>query len=468
MKRLFATTVFVGALAFLLVMSAHAAVAQDIEITSVDNYAGNAIVHTNRANTTVTITEVGGEHRQWIRTTDSDGKCTIKNTNVLSKDYLKISEGAKSPESFAGGVVAPDNIYDQQPFSFAVTGSGSQQTVSGEVVNVQTASGEVVERVPADKYGRVFLARGLPAGAYLISRATSGGHQGQPVGKIEIKQRLSDALERPWEHPPQPMQLQNAPQALKLNDPLNMTGHGFNPDCANMQVSLSAAGQTQSIPVLAATEDQLKVAPVTQVQPGLKQLTITNTATGQSIEHRQLLLYDIQGQLKRNELSSGNDQTQLVVTVAPKDPSERVKASVVSGPVDFGGGRKESEAVTNHGEAVFPVHAERGAGPFQLRWELAPQTAVDTGCPDQDDPADLTDAQLVSKRQELNRQKDQDYRDHDGKPGPKSAALWCQIKRIEQELRDRGLTIDSEGNVHTPPYYKGTSGLEPGHSYPPR
>jgi hypothetical protein len=274
-------------------------------------------------------------------------------------DAVKI---AQNQQAVVEGVVVPDHIYGRQPFSFA-----APQVAQGEVVSIQSVTGVVVQRTATDKYGRVFLAAGLPAGAYLITRSSHD----QPLGKIEIHQRAVDALERPWEHPPQPMQLQKASQAAKLNDPFSLSGHGFSPNYADMHVSVVGSGKTEAPEILAATEDQLKLAPLTQMSPGMAELRVTNSATGQSMAQQGLLLYDIQGDLQRRKLTSGTDQTQLVVTVMPKDSAQRVKATVLSGPVDFGGGRKEAEAFTSGGQAIFPVYAERGAGPFELSWALA-------------------------------------------------------------------------------------------------
>ena len=262
----------------------------------------------------------------------------------------------------ADDVVVPDKVYDRQPFSFAVP-----QTVEGEVISVQTADGVVVQKARADKYGRLFLASGLPAGAYLIST----GKHGQPLGKIEIQQRATDALK----HVPQSMQVQNPPQALKLSDQFSLTGHGFSPNYSDMQVSLTGSGKTEAPIVLAATEDQLKLAPIKQLQPGAAQLRATNQATGHSTDVHELLLYNIHGNLERRKLHSGDDATQLVVNTQPANLPLKVRASVVSGPVDFGNGRKQTEAITNNGQTVFPVHAEKGAGPFQLNWELADLTS---------------------------------------------------------------------------------------------
>lgn len=257
------------------------------------------------------------------------------------------------------GMVVPDSIYDRQPFSFAIP------QYSNQTVSVQTVEGVVVQDTSTDKYGRVSVGDGLPAGAYLISL----GSGAPAIGRIEIKPRIADTPHQAA----QILWLQNPPQALKLSDPFSLDGHGFSPNAANMHVNLNSSGVTEAPVVLAATEDQLKLAPIQQLRPGAAQLRVTNSATGQSTEAENVLLYNLHAELKRETIHSGGDQTQLVVTTEPANLPLTVKTNVVSGPVDFGSGRKDAEAVTSNGQAIFPVHAEHGSGPFQLTWELARQ-----------------------------------------------------------------------------------------------
>ncbi len=263
-------------------------------------------------------------------------------------------------ETSLPALIQPDNISAQQPFTFAVA-SG---VVEGEVIDIQTIDGTVVQQNRTDKYGRVFLAAGLPAGAYLISK---GGPQIVPVGKIEVKQAAAD-----WPQTSQPLQLQSVPQAVKRSDGLNLAGHGFSGNYADMQVTLAGNGQSAQPIVLAATEDQLKLAPLNQVQPGINNLTVTNRATGQSSAPQPLLVCDMQAHLQRNKLMRGTDATQLLLEGEPRDLPLNVRVKIVSGPVDFGAGQKEATAITSNGMAVFPVHAERNAGPFEIAWMLEP------------------------------------------------------------------------------------------------
>jgi hypothetical protein len=257
------------------------------------------------------------------------------------------------------GVVVPDIVSDREPFSFAVPSDGSSN------IDISSVSGEVVQQSSTDKYGRVFLPAGLAAGAYLIS-TRSGGHA---IGKIEIKQGVIAG-------PRQPLQLTNPPNVLKLNDPSSWSGHGFSPNFSDMQVALHAAGTSNDVPVLAATEDQLKLAPVTQLAPGAAQLTVTNTSTGQTSAPQILLIYNIVGHLEKTKLTSGKDRTQAVIDIQPAALPLMVHVDVASGPVDFGNGRKSAEAITEGGQAVFPVFAEHGSGRFTINWSLATNPGI--------------------------------------------------------------------------------------------
>ena len=107
-----------------------------------------------------------------------------------------------------------------------------------------------------------------------------------------------------------------------------------------MQVNVQSAGTSVAVPVLAATEDQLKLAPVTQLAPGAAQLTVTNTSTRQTSTPQILLLYTISGHLEKAKLTSGKDRTQAVINILPTALPLMVHVDVASGPVDFGDGRK--------------------------------------------------------------------------------------------------------------------------------
>src|SRR5260221_3724444 len=73
------------------------------------------------------------------------------------------------------GIVVPDNIQAREPFTFS-----APQVVEGEVVDIQTVVGEVVQRRAADKYGRVVVAGCLASGTYLVLPVE--GRPTQPLG----------------------------------------------------------------------------------------------------------------------------------------------------------------------------------------------------------------------------------------------------------------------------------------------
>src|SRR5258707_2602636 len=228
-------------------------------------------VQTKDGETTTTTTKYDGSGHETGRTierVDKDGNKTITTYDGQGHETGKstVPKGAApgAVQASLEGIVVPDTVHDRQPFTFAVTESPGQGQVK-----IQTLNGVVVDQRPPDKYGRVFLSAGLPAGLYLISRARDSSDKNtKEVGRIEIKPRPSDALDRPWERPPQQPQIAYPPQPVKVGDPLWLSGHGFSPNCAEMEASLFASNQTHAVPVLAATEDQLKLAPIPGMSPG--------------------------------------------------------------------------------------------------------------------------------------------------------------------------------------------------------
>jgi hypothetical protein len=255
------------------------------------------------------------------------------------------------------GFVVPDDLHDRQPFTFAVPESSGQ-------VNIQTLNGVIVDHRPADKYGRVFLSAGLAAGSYLISRDK------KQVGKIEVQPKPSDAALRTWEHPPQDPRIVNPPQSVKIGDPLWISGHGFSPNSTEMQADFYSAGQTNTVPVLAATENQLKLAPTTQMKPGAAELKVTNQATHQGAPSQPLLFYDLQGRLQQNKLRSGQE-TSVVFECQPANVNMKLHASI-SGKATFSGGRSQLDAVIENGRLSIPVDANKGTGGFNIDFEGGP------------------------------------------------------------------------------------------------
>jgi hypothetical protein len=138
-----------------------------------------------------------------------------------------------------------------------------------------------------------------------------------------------------------------------------------------MQASLFASGQTHDLPVLAATEDQLKLAPITEIKPGAAELKITNLATHQSAPSQPLFFYDLQAHLQQNKLKRGQ-QTTMVLEALPAHAKMQVHATI-SGQATFSGGRTEMDAVIEHGRLMVPVEADRGAGNFHIDFEGQPE-----------------------------------------------------------------------------------------------
>lgn len=309
-------------------------------------------VQTKDGETTTTTTKYDGSGHETGRTIErvyKDGNKTISTYDGQGHETGKstVPKGA-APGVVQGsieGIVVPDNIHDQQPFSFAVTENPGQGQIK-----IETLSGVVVDQRPPDKYGRVFLPAGLAAGTYLISRASDSSGKDKEAGRIEIKPRPNDALDRSWERPPQQPQIVYPPQSVKVEDPLWLSGHGFSPNCADMEASLFTSNQTHVVAVLAATEDQLKLAPITEIKPGAGELKITNQATHQSAPSQPIFFYDLQGHLQRNKLKSG-EETKVVFEALPGNVKMKVHA-VISGKATFGGGRTEMDAVIEHGRLI--------------------------------------------------------------------------------------------------------------------
>jgi hypothetical protein len=263
---------------------------------------------------------------------------SIGMTVVLSVLMAAAVQGAvREAGRESGVVIQPKTIHASEPFTFAATG-----TVEGEVVQVKTVSGEVVQSGRADKLGRVFLAAGLPAGAYLVSKQTMVV---KPAATTP-SQTMSLGLGR-------------IPEAINVSEPLYLNGYGFSPNAADMTVN--------GAPVLAATSSEIVSGPNTQ-QPGFQALTIVNQATGDTVKSDPVLAYHLQGHLERRKLITGQ-QTALRLSFEPSNVPVMVRAAVTNGPVNFGQGRTETLVAVNNGAAVVPVHANFGmVGPFDLEW----------------------------------------------------------------------------------------------------
>jgi hypothetical protein len=243
----------------------------------------------------------------------------------------------------AGEVIQPKTIHAGEPFTFAVRGSAT-----GEVIEVKTVSGEVVHQGKPDKLGRVFLAAGLPAGAYLVTSALHHTSQNMVV-----------APATPLTAQAEPLRLDRIQEAINVSEPLRLNGYGFSPKAADMTVN--------GAPVLAATSNEIVTGPNTQ-KPGMQELTVVNQSTGETVKSDPVLAYDLQGHLEQRKLITGQ-QTALRLNFEPKNVPVMVRAAVTKGPVNFGQGRTETLVAVNNGAALVPVHANIGSsGPFELEW----------------------------------------------------------------------------------------------------
>src|SRR5262249_41200577 len=143
------------------------------------------------------------------------------------------------------------------------------------------------------------------------------------------------------------------------------------PNCADMQASLFASGQTHSVTVLAATEDQLKLAPITQMKPGAAELKIINQATHQGAPAQPLLFYHLDGHVQQTKLKSGRGSTVVLEAAAAEVNMKR--HAPISGRATFSGCSTELDAVIEHGRLSIPVDANKSIGDFHIDFEGEPQ-----------------------------------------------------------------------------------------------
>jgi len=206
------------------------------------------------------------------------------------------------------------------------------------------------------------------------------------MGKINIVQAYVD----PWDWtgtdgwvpiPIVPICLPPAP--VKMHDPFTLIGKGFSADFTKADVTVSAGGKTQSLPVLAATAMQLKLAPVENLPPGTAELRVRNGISNRSAEPQKVIIYDLQGHLEQSKLAHGQ-QTIFVLKSFPEDVPMNIRATI-SGPVTFDNGRKDVEGTTEKGRVEFRIKADSGPGKFDIEYsgrpvESSSKAACSCGC----------------------------------------------------------------------------------------
>jgi hypothetical protein len=335
----------------LLFIAAHA----DVTIKSVDNYAGNSNVYTGSPNTTIKVIELDADKkpvRSWTGTTDGDGKLTIPAGHNLSLPYLR----AENADPKSAEFVLPSSINANEPFLFTSTG-----TLQGEVVDIKTISGEVVATQKADNLGRVFLSAGLAAGAYIL---TTTHNEATKVGQVNVKGIKFDVAD-----------LKNSPSFNEDYNAIDFTKFGsLEGSFGNLNnLDLDDFVSTRTPLILAATPRQIVFSkPIdTGMNPGPHQLTVRDKATGQTAT-TNLLVFTANAKLTQARVASGT-QTQLVISVEPKELIGQAHATIINGPVTFSNGEREMDLDVANGTATFPIQSQPGStGSFNVDWWFKP------------------------------------------------------------------------------------------------
>ncbi len=307
-------------------------------------------------------------------TYNSDGTVTIQEKDENGRALPPRTEKASMPSNGAAsadgslmvqGLVLPSRVCEKEAFTFAAQGA-----VNGEVVQIETLSGEVVAAHKADNYGRVIMEAGaLLAGVYEVVKG-SGPHA-KNCGQLTVVPRPIGSLA--------PVQTEMVPMSLASSAPIrigsssSLAGHGFCPNASQMNVQLG----DQNAVVLAATNRELKLAPVSAM-PGMQSIKVLNLASGQTASSLAMC-YSLAGKLSQERVPSGA-RTMLMVSLEPKNLKADVCASIASGPVDFGAGHQVSTSPVRNGIASFPLYSLPGsAGPFQVQFNLVSFANQDGG-----------------------------------------------------------------------------------------
>ncbi|HLK15132.1 MAG TPA: hypothetical protein VKT78_10025, partial [Fimbriimonadaceae bacterium] len=248
-------------------------------------------------------------------------------------------------------------LYANEAFTFDATGAKS-----GQFVDVSTVSGEVVQHARTDKLGRVFLDGGLAAGTYLM---TSGSGKSRCVQQITVKPCPTDVS------PMGPLRFTNCPSAVPTNLRPVFGGESFNPDASQMQ-ALAGPHFGKQVPILAATAHEITLASpqAAGLPTGASPIWLTNTANHEIAESVPMYVYDLQGRLTQVRVPSGSE-THLMLNLQPRNCPATVHVNILSGPVDFGGGRTSLDTPLHNGAVDIPIHSMPGAtGPFNVGWNL--------------------------------------------------------------------------------------------------
>lgn len=299
----------------------------------------------------------------------------MKRTQTLVAIAL-LAQQALAPWAFAStnpmqssgqleGFVIPSSVNANEPFTFASKGS-----VEGEVVEIKTVEGEVVQTKKTDRLGRVFLVGGLAAGVYLLTRLPKGG--GSPVQTpIDIVNGGAGAASNALTF--------KSPQFVSLKDGLKLSGTGFSGNAADLSVTSGSA----SCPVLASTPRELQTGELSTLKPGANDFQVKNLKTGEEQSVRGAVAYRLQSKLTQQRVTNGQ-LTSLEFTLEPAYVQAMVKTKINSGPVHFPGGNKETELTVKNGSAKVPLLADAtGSGKFNVGWDLVNMFMDPAGKPGQ-------------------------------------------------------------------------------------
>jgi len=315
-------------------------------------------------------------------------KTKITSAFALAALLATCATGQTSTLGTVEGIVIPGGVAAKEPFTFAVTG-----VVEGEVIEIKTVEGEVVAQKRTDKLGRVFLAAGLSAGAYLISKSDGSG---TIPGRINVPPTLENA--------PLPKPL-SGPSLFKFSDPVHMSGSSIDPDARNLTCLV---GRTGVLPVLASSQrEAIMASPQSQgIKPGVWDLSLSDS-DGHVVASKRVAFCEISATLGQSKVISGG-KTTLQFKMTPGNIDASIVATVVSGPIRFQENKSQTTVAVRNGGATVPVQTTAGqSGKFQIGWMFMPDTGYQ---PPSEDPR----TKKITDELEEKRKKDEKNSDGSG------------------------------------------------------
>lgn len=301
--------------------------------------------------------------------------------------------------------VTPRSIAAKEPFTFAAQG-----VVEGEVIEVQTVEGEVISSHKPDSLGRVFLESGLAAGSYLLA---AGGHRHPALTRLKVVDQVATS--------PRPCEL------FKLDELVRLGSQTNHPDARDLSAKLDTG---TNIPVLAASSHEVVLAaPKTiGIKPGHYSLSVKDSQ-GQTIVEQPAALCQVIVNLMQDKVLSGAS-TSLVFTMTPKDVAADLLVSILSGPITFQQGAKETTMSLRDGTAMVPVQTLAGqSGRFAIGWMFSPNRQVPSAHPIRGDTE-------VSKEPEWIP-----FEDADGRKGKVQVTESEGFRREKKIYDDGGSTL---------------------------